>query len=361
MKLCVIDSLIARNENCYLIIKFRPWGHTYYMNDNFSHNRVNLASAKFGAEVIYATDDFFADKSRLIADSAPVFIEGKYDENGKWMDGWESRRKRVPGYDYCIVRLAFPGCIFGVIVDTTYFTGNFPPFCSLDACSCPEGVDPDESTQWVEIQPKSALKGNASYRYRIQSEEIFTHVRLNIYPDGGIARLRVYGKVFCSWESRDPDATYDLLALPNGGRAVAWNDAHFGHPVNVLGEGRGLNMGDGWETRRRREPGNDWCIFVLGHRGVIDRVVLDTCHFKGNYPDRFSIQAIDTNYVKAATLVKQCDSWPTIVPETKLSAHAIHEFTQEIVTHNPITHIRLNIFPDGGVSRLRLFGKITKD
>jgi allantoicase len=194
----------------------------------------------------------------------------------------------------------------------------------------------------------------------VETEQIFTHVRLNIYPDGGIARLRVYGKVFCNWENRDQSATYDLLALPNGGRAVAWNDAHFGHPVNVLGEGRGVNMGDGWETRRRREPGNDWCIFVLGHRGIIERIVLDTCHFKGNYPDRFSIQAIDTDYVRAATLVKHCESWPTIVPETKLSAHAIHEFVNEIMPHKPITHIRLNIYPDGGVSRLRLFGKLAK-
>ncbi|MDA0348215.1 MAG: allantoicase [Verrucomicrobia bacterium] len=329
------------------------------MNDNFSHNRVNLASAKFGAEVIYATDDFFADKSRLISDTDPVFIDGKYDDNGKWMDGWESRRKRVAGYDHCIVKLAFPGCIYGVVVDTSHFTGNFPPFCSLDACSCPEG-DPDDTTEWTKVLEKTGLEGNSLFRSRIPNDDIFTHVRLNIYPDGGIARLKVFGKVHCNWDLHDPRESCNLLSLENGGRAIAWNDAHFGHPVNMLGQGRGVNMGDGWETRRRREPGNDWCVLQLGHAGSIERIELDTAHFKGNYPDRFSIQATCNYEWSESDLVAQSSEWPFLIPEQKLSADGIHEFIDAIAQHEAISHIRLNIFPDGGISRLRLFGKIFK-
>jgi allantoicase len=326
------------------------------MDDNFSHNRVNLASANYGAEVIYATDEFFADKSRLIADSDPIFIEGKYDENGKWMDGWETRRKRVPGHDCCIIRLAYPGCIYGMIIDTAHFTGNFPPFASVEACACVDG-DPDASTEWMEVLSKTPLKGNTSYRYRIETEQVFTHVKLNIFPDGGIARLRVFGKVFCNWNKRDLAETYDLLAIKNGGRAVGWNDAHYGHPVNVLREDSGVNMGDGWETRRRREPGYDWCIFELGHKGVIERIVVDTSHFKGNFPERCSIQATSVENASSEVLIEQCDSWPILLSDQKLSAHSIHEFIDEIEKHDPITHIRLNIFPDGGISRLRIFGK----
>jgi len=337
----------------------RPDGLTYKMDDNFSHNRVNLASAKFGAEAIYATDDFFADKSRLIADNDPVFIEGKYDDNGKWMDGWESRRKRIPGYDHCILKLAFPGCIYGLVIDTSHFTGNFPPFASVDACNCEVG-EPDESTAWVEVLAKTTLEGDSVSRHRILDDDIYTHIRLNIYPDGGVARLRVFGKVHCNWDLHDSSETCNLLSLENGGRAVVWNDAHFGHPVNMLGQGRGVNMGDAWETRRRREPGNDWCVLQLGHTGVVERIELDTAHFKGNYPDRFSIQAILDDQLSESDLIAQSGGWPVLLPEQKLSADNIHEFIDAISQHGPVSHIRLNIFPDGGVSRLRLFGKIHK-
>lgn len=330
-----------------------------FSHETFFANLVNLASSKFGAEAIYATDDFFADKSRMLLESEPIFIADKYDENGKWMDGWESRRKRVPGYDYCIVRLAFPGSIDGLVIDTSHFTGNFPPFASLDACTCP-GWDPDESTKWNEVLPKSTLKGNANFRYRITDDRVYTHVRLNIYPDGGVARLRVYGRVHCLWKARDPEKTYDLLALENGGRPIGWNDAHFGHPVNMLGKGRGVNMGDGWETHRRREPGNDWSVLRLGHIGKIDRIVVDTAHFKGNYPDRCSILGALRPKQSNSKLLNESEDWPVLLPECKLSADAIHEFVDEIADHGPISHVRLNIFPDGGVSRLRLFGKIVR-
>ncbi|KLV10387.1 allantoicase [Photobacterium ganghwense] len=316
---------------------------------------VNLADEKLGAEALFATDDFFADKSRLLRREAPEWKEGVFDDNGKWMDGWETRRKRSEGYDYCVVKLALSGVIAGVDIDTSFFTGNFPPSASLDACYSPDGT-PDDSTEWDEIVPSLSLQGNSHHLQAISSEKTYTHVRLNIYPDGGVARLRVYGQPAVDWDRIDPQQQVDLAAVENGGRAVACSDEHYGKTSNILGPGRGENMGDGWETARRRTPGNDWVLVALGHAGTIDRIVVDTAHFKGNYPDSCSIQAA---YVKGGTdeqVATQSLFWRELLPSQKLSAHEIHEFSNEINDIGPVTHVRLNIFPDGGISRLRLFG-----
>ena len=316
---------------------------------------VNLADEKIGAVAIYATDDFFADKSRLISSAQPVFKEDLYDDNGKWMDGWESRRKRGEGYDYCIVRLGFAGTIKGLDIDTSFFTGNYPPSASVDACYSPDG-DPTETTEWQEILSSQSLQGDSHHEHAIDNEQVFTHVRLNIYPDGGVARLRVYGLPSVDWEKTAADVEVDLAALENGGRALACSDEHFGKKANILRPGRGENMGDGWETARRRTPGNDWVIVALGHPGTINKVAIDTAHFKGNFPDSCSIQAA---YVQGGTddqVATQSLFWRELLPSQKLAADSIHEFSDQVNDIGPITHVRLNIFPDGGISRLRLFG-----
>lgn len=316
---------------------------------------VNLADEKIGAVAIYATDDFFADKSRLISSAQPVFKENLYDDNGKWMDGWESRRKRGEGYDYCIVRLGFVGTIKGLDIDTSFFTGNYPPSASVDACYSPDG-DPTEATEWQEILPSQSLQGDSHHEHIVDNEQVFTHVRLNIYPDGGVARLRVYGLPSVDWDKTAADVEVDLAALENGGRALACSDEHFGKKANILRPGRGENMGDGWETARRRTPGNDWVIVALGHPGTINKVAIDTAHFKGNFPDSCSIQAA---YVQGGTddqVATQSLFWRELLPSQKLAADSIHEFSDQVNDIGAITHVRLNIFPDGGISRLRLFG-----
>lgn len=315
------------------------------------HAWIQLEQPRLGTRVTYATDEFFAAKERLIEAHEPAFVDDKYDEHGKWMDGWESRRKRSPGHDYCIIKLGVPGVVHGVDIDTSFFTGNYPPQASLEACVSTDDVP---AGGWAEILGKTDLRGDAHHYLAIDDDSVWTHLRLNIFPDGGIARLRVYGEV-------RPDlaavaGSIDLLALENGGRAVACSDEHYGSMHNLNVAGRGVNMGDGWETGRRRGPGNDWVILALGSPGTIASVEIDTAHFKGNYPDRASLEAAMFDNADAAT--GDSGAWQTLLPETKLDMDKQHFFEDEVQAIGTVSHVRLSIYPDGGVSRLRLHGRI---
>jgi len=314
---------------------------------------IQLEQPRLGTRVTYATDEFFAAKERLIQPAAPVFIDGKYDEHGKWMDGWESRRRRTPGFDYCIVRLGVPGRVRGFDIDTSYFTGNYPPQASIDAC-----VSDDDApeAEWQEIVPMTALTGDAHHYVPVASEQSWTHLRLNIYPDGGVARLRIYGEVVPAQD--ELDGVIDLVALKNGGRALAASDEHYGSMHNLNVPGRGVNMGDGWETARRRGPGNDWVILALGRPGTVERVEVDTAHFKGNYPDRVSIEAaLFPSHDEAQAHSR---NWRTLLPEAKLQMDQQHYFEAELAQPGPVSHVRMSIYPDGGVSRLRIYGRVAR-
>lgn len=326
------------------------------MSADFVQDGINLADPALGAEVTFATDDFFAAKERLIQSTPPVFEPGIYDSHGKWMDGWESRRKRTVGHDFCIVKLGLAGVIRGVEIDTRHFTGNYPPAASIEACATLSA--PDAATEWVEIVPTTAIMGNKQHFIAVHHSEVWTHVRLHIYPDGGVARLRVYGDIRCDWQMLPHDRLYDLASVEYGGKAVVWNDAHFGHPRQLTMPGRGANMGDGWETRRRREPGNDWCILKLGHPAMLRRIEVDTRHFRGNFPDRCSMQAAFVLNSTPLSLQAESLYWPILLKEQKLEPDAMHSFERELTQLGPVSHVRLNIHPDGGVSRLRVWGNV---
>jgi allantoicase len=319
----------------------------------------DLASERLGGKVLFATDDFFAEKENLIKSGRGVFITDKYTERGKWMDGWESRRKRTPGHDWAVIELATSGKIVGFDIDTNFFLGNHPPQASIEAVHLENTIgitdwDSDD-LEWKEILPKSHLDAGSQNFYKSNSNELFTHVRLHIFPDGGVARLRVYGEVYKDWSLVKENESVDLASALNGAKAIECNDMFFSDVSNLLMPGRGVNMGDGWETKRNRTPNNrDWAIIKLAHAGIIDRIIVDTCHFKGNYPDSCSIEG-----TYASGNVSDSDtSWKSILPQQKLQADHIHEFTNSIIPHESITHVRLCMFPDGGISRLRLFGKI---
>ena len=320
----------------------------------------DLTAERLGGKVLYATDDFFAEKENLIKPGRGIFITDKYTDRGKWMDGWESRRKRVPGHDWCVVQLATPGKIAGFDIDTNFFLGNHPPHASVEAAYINDAstIRDWNALEWKKILPKSLLDAGSQNFYPCKSNNIFTHLRLHIYPDGGVARLKVYGEVFKNWDAVNSDDEIDLAAAINGGKAIACNDMFFSSMANLIMPGRGINMGDGWETKRNRTPNNrDWVIIKLAHPGIIKNILVDTYHFKGNYPDSCSIETCMDN---DDAVIKNSADWQTILPNQKLNADAEHYFSKEIIKHNAATHIRLNIFPDGGISRLRLFGTIIK-
>ncbi len=325
-----------------------------------ARNAVNLASPRLGAEALAATDEFFAPAARMLADAPPVFIADKFDDHGKWMDGWETRRRRGGGHDHCLVRLGVAGVIRAVDIDTSHFTGNFPPAASIEACLS-DGA-PGDAAAWTEIVPATPLAGDSRHLIAVADPGVYNHLRLHIYPDGGVARLRVYGEPVRDWSDWDADTVVELSSIANGGRIVGYNDAHYGDAWAILTEGRGRNMGDGWETRRRREPGNDWIIVKLGAPGLIERVEVDTAHFKGNYPDRCSLQAASVDEGTDESVIAQALFWDEIMAPQKLKADRIHVFEGAAIrAASAVSHVKLNIFPDGGISRLRIFGRLARD
>ena len=328
--------------------------------NNSMQGLVNLASPKMGTKILAFSDDFFGEVTRMLNDKDPIFIEDKYDNHGKWMDGWESKRRRDGGNDWAILKLGSSGIISKIEIDTSYFTGNFPPFFSLEGIY--SETEPNKDSNWKSLIAKTNLVGDCKNNFELNLKEKFNFVRLQIFPDGGVARIRLFGEVKYNWDRFNNEEIIELSSLKLGGSILAYNNAHYGDVSALLSKGRGKTMGDGWETRRRREPGNDWIIIKLAQKGIIEKIEIDTAHFKGNYPDRASIQAIsiDKN-ITTKDLIQSSENWDVILDETKLTADNIHEYEINSNSKAEATHIRLNIYPDGGVSRLRVFGKKLDD
>jgi allantoicase len=323
---------------------------------------IDLASERLGGAVLFANDEFFAPKENLLKPSAPIFIEGKYTDMGKWMDGWESRRRRTPGFDWCIVRLGLPGMVRGVVVDTSHFKGNYPEQFSLEACSIDGEPTTEqltaESAPWTEILAKSNLNGDSLNPFEVTGDSRWTHLRFKIYPDGGVARLRVHGEVAPDWHRlKQIGSEIDLAAVENGGLVLSCSDMFFGHRHNLIMPGRAANMSDGWETKRRRGPGHDWTIIRLGTPGHIRRLEVDTSYFKGNFPESCSLESCNAVDMPPERLQDPEFVWKPVLARTKLQAHTRRLF-DEVVDTGAVSHVRFNIFPDGGVSRLRVFGSI---
>lgn len=323
----------------------------------------NLASERLGAVALWASDDFFAEKENLLRDRPAEWREHAYTDRGKWMDGWESRRKRAIGpnvHDEAIVRLAMAGVIRSIVVDTAFFRGNFPEQCAIDGTTSREGTLVAhllrESTEWIEIVPRSTLRGDHKNVFEVKSPIAFTHLRLRIFPDGGVARLRVHGAPAADWSRTSGAASaIDLAALEHGAEVLSCSDMFFGPKHNLIQPGRARDMSDGWETKRRRgvdERTHDWVLVRLAGQGMIDRLEIDTAFFLGNFPD--------------TALVEGCDGDPesapftTVLDRTELMGHTRHFFSSELAMRGPFTHLRMKVFPDGGVSRLRAFGRLTE-
>lgn len=307
----------------------------------------DLASRALGSTVVAANDEFFAAKENLITPADPTYQPQTFDHRGQVYDGWETRRRRVPGDDWVIVRLGMPGAVHAVVVDTAFFTGNYPERCSVQATALDGYPDTDTllGAEWVELVPESPLSGDTRHTYPVADRRRFTHLRLRIFPDGGVARLRAFGEVLP--DPRDlAGLSCDLLAVGVGGRVLGCSDAFFARPGNLLLPDPARTMGEGWETRRRRGAGNDWVELALGVPGVPRLVELDTRHFMGNAPGAFRLGGAAGD-----------GDWSPLLPETRLQPGTVHRF--RIPGGRPVDRIRLDILPDGGVARLRLHGRPT--
>jgi len=312
----------------------------------------DLASESVGGAAISCNDEFFAEKENLVKPHAAVWKEHEYTDRGKWMDGWETRRYRpadgvAPGrdsdvHDWCIVRLGLPGVIKGVVVDTAFFRGNYPDTCALWGTTIDEPLDLRSlaTATWTPLISRSPLEGNTANKFAVTAPQRFTHVRLDIFPDGGVARLRIHGEVAPQLRKR---GLVDLAALEHGAVVETCSDMFFGSRNNLIKPGPSRSMADGWETRRRRGPGNDWAIVRLASAGTIDQLEIDTSHFKGNAPALCTVEG------------RVGDGWRMLLA-SPLQPHTRHVFENELRRVGDVSHLRLSVFPCGGVARLRAWG-----
>jgi allantoicase len=319
---------------------------------------VDLASERLGGRVIAANDEFFAPKENLVKEGDPVWDPDKFTSRGKWMDGWETRRRREPGHDWAVVRLGIAGVVHHTIVDTAHFTGNFPESASVEAIDLPSNPTLVELVRdpgrWTEIVSRTPLRGDAQNEFPVAHPGPVTHVRLVTYPDGGVARLRVLGEPVPPAGLLDGEHELDLALLHNGARAIDCSDRHYSSPNRMLVPGRARGMWDGWETRRRRGAGNDWAVVRLAGRGTIGKVEVDTAYFKGNAPSSTDVEAIDAARASIGDL--RFAAWSTLLPEKPVKPDSRHIWS-ELEEVGPVTHLRLNIHPDGGIARFRAFGR----
>jgi allantoicase len=311
----------------------------------------DLASRDLGGGIVSANDEFFAAADNLLAPDAPSYAPRTFNAKGQVYDGWETRRRREPGSDHVIVRLGAPGVVHGVDIDTAFFTGNFAPYASVDGCSVDGYPDAEHlaAAHWHPLVPRSALAGDSQNLFVVTVPHRFTHIRLTIYPDGGVARFRVHGEVVP--DPRLLPAVLDLAATEHGGRVVACSNRFYGAPQNLLAPGLARVMGDGWETARRRDEGNDWVLVRLAGPGIVEFADLDTSHFKGNAPGRAALRGVDARI----GALDDPAGWFDLLPSVRLSPDTRHRFPVSVVP--AATHVRMDIFPDGGMARLRLLGR----
>jgi allantoicase len=329
----------------------------------------DLASRKLGGSVVAANDELFAEKENLIKPEPPAFDPGEYGHKGKVYDGWETRRRRELGHDHAIVRLGVPGIVRGVVVDTSFFRGNYPPQVSVEAVNANGYPSPAELTDmnWRPLAEKADALGDTANFYVVASPRRWTHVRLSIYPDGGVARLRVHGEPV-----PDPAflaGTADLAALENGGQVVDCSDAFYGSAINLIMPGVARSMADGWENARRRDAGHDYVTIALAGSGNVRHVEIDTSYFVGNAPGSARLLAASLRPYDArapgvvlaggAPSVPVDLPWREFLPRTRLQPDTRHRFM--VASTEPVTHVRLEVFPDGGVARLRIPGELTVD
>ena len=314
----------------------------------------DLASRLHGGAVVWANDELFAERENLIKPGEPSYSTYTFGHKGQVYDGWETRRRREPGHDWALVRLGVPGVVRGIVVDTSFFKGNYPPEVSVEGAAVaghPSPAELNDLKKWIPLVPRSPVRGNHRNTFDVHHEERITHVRLCQYPDGGVARLRVHGHVV-------PDPFHftsnalDLAALENGGTVVGCSNMFYSSPTNLISPDHARIMGEGWETARRRDDGNDWVEVALAGPGVVRIAELDTSYFLGNAPGWASLSGYD------AAIGEQPQDAVELLPRQRLQPDTRHRF--RLPAGRELTHVRLDVYPDGGMARMRLWGELTE-
>ncbi|MFD7701340.1 allantoicase [Streptomyces caelestis] len=353
------------------IERFTGDAHPYGGGDPYADYRTavfpfthlaDLADRRLGAGVIAANDEFFAQRENLLLPGRAEFDPERFGHKGKIMDGWETRRRRGAcadhpwpadgDHDWALIRLGAPGVVRGIVVDTAHFRGNHPQAVSVEGTSVAGSPSPGEllsdDVQWTTLVPRAPVGGHAANGFAVAAGRRFTHLRLKQHPDGGIARLRVYGEVVPDPAWLAALGTFDVVALENGGRVEDASDRFYSPAAHTIRPGRPHRMDDGWETRRRRDRGHDWIRYRLVAQARIRALEIDTAYLKGNSAGWASVSVKDGDEA----------GWREILPRTRLQPDTAHRF----VLPRPAvgTHARVDVFPDGGISRLRLFGSLTE-
>ncbi|KAH8820009.1 putative Allantoicase [Xylogone sp. PMI_703] len=331
------------------------------IDETFRSSTIDLVSSTLGGKILSFSDEWFAEASNLINPAAPIRQPGKMVYTGAWYDGWETRRHNPAPFDYVIIRLGVAsGIVEGIEVDTTFFSGNHAPAISVEGVFSSDDEEVNGwkggKGKWETILGIQECGPSQRFGWKLDSptKKAYTHVRLNMYPDGGIARFRLFGKAVPVFPE-DRNAIFDLAAAQNGGVAVSCSDQHFGVIANLILPGRGKDMGDGWETSRSRGKDHvDWAIIRLGAKGTVQNLVVDTAHFRGNFPKEAKVEAI--SWTGEGEPGVQADGWVEIVAPSKCGPDKEHEF-ESLVKDTAFTHIKLTIIPDGGVKRIRVYGK----
>jgi allantoicase len=316
----------------------------------------DLAVRTLGGAAVWANDELFAGRENLVNPGPAAFTPRTFGAKGQVYDGWETRRRREPGHDQAIVRLGTPGVVRAVVVDTSHFTGNFPSEASIEALRVTGHPTVEElrAAEWTTLVERSALRGDTANVFAVESPCRWTHVRLSIYPDGGVARLRVHGEVVADPGLVEALGTVDLAAAELGGTVTGCSNLFYGAPERLIAPGLARSMGEGWETSRRRDTGNDWVEVRLAARGVVRVAELDTTWFLGNAPGAAALSAYDGTDDPA-----ESTSWRPLTERTPLQPDTRHRLLLDAA--EPATHVRLDVYPDGGMARLRLWGTPTED
>lgn len=317
---------------------------------------VDVIGEKLGGKILEFSDEWFAAAENLIKPKAPIRDATRFTYAGAWYDGWETRRHNTAEADYVIFKMGVASAkLIGCEVDTAFFNGNHAPHISVEACTL--GDDDIKNAKWETVIEKTECGPSQRHFFVRDSitDDSYTHVRLRMYPDGGIARFRLYGTVLPVLP-KDASTVIDTASVKNGGVAIRVSDQHFGSADNLVLPGRGHDMSDGWETKRSREPGHvDWVIIKLGATTNIQQIVIDTAHFRGNFPQKINVKGIKTDDELALT--HNSDKWETLVGDSKTGPDQEHTF--DVKSDDSYSHILLTIIPDGGVKRVRVLGTIT--